>query len=153
MTPLYSELLTLAYSTDTPISNPDAAVSAIRTAAIPDLPEQLRKDMRDKCAGLILPEKPDGMEFSKDCFWRHFQQRFVWHRAWMGTPDQKHRAAEWLKSQRETALRRDKAWPPKPLPFRKKVAMPMPWDGREEKAVRVPRDGKNETFNIFKKTI
>lgn len=153
MTPLYSELLTIAYSPESPISNPDAAVSAIRTAAIPDLPEQLRKDMRDKCASIILPEKPDGMEFSKDCFWRHFQQRFIWHRAWMGTPDQKHRAAEWLKSQRETALRRGTAWPPKPLPFRKKVAMPMPNDGKDERPGRVPRNGKNETFNIFKKTI
>lgn len=142
MTPLYSELLTLTYSTETPIANPDGAMHAVRTAALPDLPELFRKDMRDKCAHFILPEKPDGMEFSRDCFWREFQQKFVWHRAWMGTPEQKKHAAEWLAGERQKALKRGTAWPPKPLPFRAKVTMPQPWDGKEEKAGRVPRNGK-----------
>ena len=142
MTPLYDELLSLTASPDTPASNPDGAKSAIMTAAIPDLPEQLRRGMEAKTASFILPEKPDGMEFNRDCFWREFQQKFVWHRAWVGTPDQKRHAAEWLKKERETALRRGKQWPPNPLPFRPKVTVPQPWDGKNEKAGRIPRDGK-----------
>lgn len=153
MIPLYNELLTLCYSPESPVSNPEGAMQSVSTAAIPDAPEQFRQDMRDKCARFILPEKPEGMEFSPNCFWREFQQKFIWHRAWMGTPEQKRHAAEWLRKERETALRRGKQWPPKPLPFRAKVAIPQPWDGKEEKAGRVPRDGKNESFNIFKKTI
>ena len=154
MTPLYNELLSLIASPDTPVSNPDGAMSAIKTAAIPDLPEQLRREMESKTFRFILPTKPEGAEFNRDCFWREFQQKFIWHRAWMGTPEQKRHAAEWLKSQREMALRRNQAWPPKPLPFRAKVTMPMPNDGKEERPGRVPRDGKSEQkFNIFKKTI
>lgn len=140
MTPLYNELYALAFS-GIP-SNPDGATGAVKTAALPDMPEQFRKEMRDKTARFILPEKPDGMEFSKDCFWREFQQKFVWHRAWMGTPEQKANAAEWLRKERETALKRGHEWPPKPLPFRKKVTLPETWTGKEEKSGRVPRDGK-----------
>lgn len=142
MTPLYDELLTIAYSPQSPISNPDGAMSAIRTAAIPDTPEGFRQKMRDKTASFILPEKPEGMEFNRDCFWRKFQQKFVWHRAWMGTPEQKRHAAEWLKKERETALRRGTAWPPNPVPFRPTVTLPKPWDGKEEKPGRVPRTGR-----------
>lgn len=142
MTPLYDELISIAASPETPVSNPDGAKSAVLTAALPDLPEQLRREMEKTTARFILPGKPDGMEFSKDCFWREFQQKFVWHRAWCGTVEQKKHAAEWLKKERETALRRGKQWPPKPLPFRLKVALPMPNDGRDEKPGRIPRDGK-----------
>lgn len=142
MNPLYLELLSIAYSPSSPIANPEGAMQSIRTAALPDLPEEMRKGMYDKCARFILPEKPDGLEFSKDCFWRQFQQRFVWYRAWMGTSEQKSRAAEWLKSQRETALRRGNQWPPNPLPFRHKTVMPEPWDGKEERPGRMPIEGK-----------
>lgn len=142
MTALTNELLAIIASPDTPVSNPDGAMSAIKTAAIPDTPEQLRREMETKTARFIMPEKPDGMEFNRDCFWRKFQQNFIWHRTWMGTPEQKRHAAEWLKGQRETALRRGKQYPPKPLPFRPKVALPMPNDGKGERAGRVPRDGK-----------
>ena len=142
MTNLYDELLALTVSPGTPIQNPDGAKYAILTAALPGLPEQLCREMEAKTARFIMPEKPDGMEYNRDCFWREFQQKFIWHRAWMGTPEQKLHAAEWLKGQRETALRRGKKWPPNPLPFRPKVTMPTPWEGKDEKAGRVPRDGK-----------
>lgn len=141
MTPLYNELYALAFS-GIP-SNPDGAMNAIKTAAMPDLPRYFCQEMRNKTARFILPEKPDGMEFSKDCFWREFQQKFIWHRMWCGTPEQKRYAAEWLKSQRETALRRNKQWPPNPLPFRQKVAIPQPLDGKDEKPGRLPRTGKD----------
>lgn len=142
MTSLTNELLSIIAAPDTPVSNPDGAMSAIKTAAIPDTPELFRQEMEKKTARFIMPAKPDGMEFNRDCFWREFQQKFIWHRAWMGKPEQKRHAAEWLKSQRETALRRGKQWPPNPLPFRPKVTLPMPNDGKDERAGRVPRGGK-----------
>lgn len=142
MTPLYDQLLSICLPHDSPVSNPYGAIAAIKTASMPDTPEQFRREMRDKTARFILPEKPDGMEFSRDCFWREFQQKFVWHRAWMGTPEQKSHSAAWLKKERETALRRGTAWPPKPLPFRGKVTLPQPNDGKGEKPGRVPRTGK-----------
>ena len=74
MTPLYSELLSLIAAPDTPVSNPDGAKSAILTAALPDLPEQLRREMETKTARFIMPEKPDGMEFNRDSFGRKYQQ-------------------------------------------------------------------------------
>jgi len=97
--------------------------------------------MRDKTVHFIMPTRPDGMEYSKDCFWRQFQQKFVWHKAWMGTQEQKESAAQWLRLERETAQRRGNAWPPIPT-FRPMVVMPEPWDGKEEKPGRMPRTGK-----------
>lgn len=132
-------MLTLEQS---PIANPEGAASAVRIAANANNPEQFRREMRDKTARFILPTKPDGTEYGKDCFWREFQQKFVWHRAWMGTPEQKRNAAEWLRKQREQAQRRGAAWPPNPLPFRAAVTLPQAWSGKDEKPGRVPRTGK-----------
>lgn len=141
MTTLYEELLSLTIE-GSPIQNPDGAAQAISTAKIAGTPEEMRRQMRDMTARFIMPSKPDGAEFSRDCFWRAFQQKFIWHRAWCGTPEQKQHAADWLRKERETAQRRGQVWPPKPLPLRAKVTIPQPWDGKEEKAGRVPRDGK-----------
>lgn len=140
MTTLYDELLTLT-ADDSPGSNPEGAAAAIRTARIAGTPDVFRKEMCVKTARFIVPTIPDGMEYSKDCFWREFQAKFIWHRAWMGTDAQKESSAAWLRKERETAQRRGNVWPPKPT-FRPAVKLPMPWDGRNEKAGRVPVDGK-----------
>ena len=138
---LYDELLTLT-GDQSPARNPEGARDAIQTAATPGLPEEFRREMRDKTAHFILPEIPDGCEFSRDCFWRRFQEKLVWHRAWMGIQESKWGASAWLRTQRETAQKRGQAWPPKPTVRPLARPVPQPWDGREERPGRVPRTGK-----------
>jgi len=140
MTTLYHELLTLTVE-GSPIPNHEGAAQSIRIASNLYTPAEFRKEMRDKTVHFIMPTRPDEMEYSKDCFWRQFQQKFVWHKAWMGTLEQRESAAEWLRKERETAQRRGNAWPPVPM-FRPMVLMPEPWDGKEEKPGRIPRTGK-----------
>ena len=138
---LYHELLTLT-GDQSPARNPEGAKQAIEIAALSGTPDQFRREMRDKTAHFILPEIPDGCEFSRDCFWWDFQIKLIWYRAWMGTTSQQQFAADWLRTQRETAQKRGQAWPPKPT-FRPVARpVPQPWDGREERPGRVPRTGK-----------
>lgn len=138
---LYDELLTLT-GDQSPARNPEGAKQAIEIAALSGTPDQFRREMRDKTAHFILPEIPEGMEFGKNCFWRKFQDAFVWHRAWMGSDEIKAHTANWLRRERETAQKRGQAWPPKPT-FRPVARpVPQPLDGREERPGRVPRTGK-----------
>jgi len=140
MTTIYEELHALTLE-GSPIRYPEQAQGAIKAASVPNTPEQFRREMRDATAEMIMPARPINMAFSKDCFWREFQQKFVWHKAWMGTDEQKTSVAKWLRNQRETAQRRGNAYPPQPS-FRPIVTMPEPWKGKDEKPGRVPMDGK-----------
>lgn len=140
MHPLYNELLALCHA-DSPISNPYLADPAVKTAAIETTAIEMRKQLEVATAGYIMPERPQGTEYGKDCFWRMFQQKFIWHRAWHGTPQQKEYAAEFLRKRREIEQSHGRQWPPKPS-FRPVVTMPPVWDGKDEKAGRVPRTGK-----------
>lgn len=138
--PLYSELLSMCHE-NSPIANPEGARAAIETASIPNTPEEFRRQMRDKTARYIMPERPAGMEYGKDCFWRFFQQKFVWHNAWFGTPNGKNIAAEFLKKHREIEQKRGGQWPPTPT-FRPMVIMPQPRDGKSGANGWTPRTGK-----------
>jgi len=155
MTTIYEELTTLCAG-ESYCQNPEGALSSIRIAATPGTPQTMREAFRDRTARFIMPERPNGMEYSRDNFWRGFQQRFIWHRMWVGTPEQQQRAADWLRKERETAQRRAadwlrkeretaqrrrQAWPPKPT-FTPMVAVPQPWDGKDERPGKMPRDGK-----------
>lgn len=88
-----------------------------------------------------MPERPDGMEYGKDCFWRFFQQKLIWHRAWCGTEKGKGIAADFLKKHREIAQQRGSQWPPIPT-FRPMVIMPQPRDGKDGANGWTPRTGK-----------
>lgn len=138
--PLYYELASLCHERST-IPNPQGAMNAIEIAFTPELPDDFRKQMRDKTQHFIMPEKPDGMEYGKDCFWRFFQQKFVWHHLWCGTDAGKQRAADFLKKHREAAQKHGSAWPPAPT-FRPATTVPMPRDGRDGANGWMPRTGK-----------
>lgn len=140
MTTIYDELRTLC-ADGSPIQNPEQARHAISTAEIPGTPDKFRREMYDATAKHILPVRPPGMGFSRDCFWSKFRAKFVYRKAWMGSDQEKENAAAWLRSQRETAQRRGNAYPPAPS-FRPVVVMPQPWDGKEERPGRVPIEGK-----------
>jgi hypothetical protein len=140
MTTIYDELILLTAG-DT-VRNPEGAAAVIRAAANETLPRGFRRRMRDKTWHMILPEIPEGKEFSRDNFWFWFQMRFVWHRAWMGTERQKQTQATWLRTQRETAYRRGEAWPPKPSFRPIPAALPQPWTGKDERPGRAPQPMK-----------
>lgn len=138
---IYHELIYLT-AEGTPARNPEGARQAIGIAANQNSPLEFRRQMRDKTAHFILPEIPEGCEFSRDCFWSKFRAKFIWRKVWTGSDLEKETAAKWLQSQRETAQVRRQPWPPKPT-FRKVAGpLPQPWDGKEERPGRVPRTGK-----------
>ena len=136
---LYYELLSMCHERS--ILPVVAAKAAIEVAAIETTPEDFKRQMRDKTLCLVMPEIPQGMEYGKDCFWRFFQQKFIWHRAWCGTPKQKDVAAAFIRKHREIAQNRGEQWPPKPT-FRPKVTLPQPRDGKDGANGWVPRSGK-----------
>lgn len=138
--PLHYELLSMCHE-DSIVPNPEGARAAIETAAIPGTPDGFRQEMRDKTQHFIMPQRFDGMEYGKDCFWRFFQQKFVWHRLWCGDDKTKQHAADFLKKHREIAEKNGTAWPPKPT-FRPMVTMPQPRDGKDGANGWTPRTGK-----------
>lgn len=132
--PLYDELNLLA-ATD----NGRAAVKIARTA---QSEYGLLKSTREACRRSMrchfFPEIPAGMMFQKDNFWAKFEVKGIWYKAWEGRDEHKEHAAAWLRKERETAIRRGDAWPPKPM-FQKAVSLPQPKDGKSGATCWTPR--------------